>query len=192
MANRVRPRDDDDRDDPRIPKEMKLLEELEEGLQIDEHALDEALQSQPDLFYRVSKQLAILTSRRDAAKQGVTLAEADAQARIRRERSKNDEKVTDKAVEADVRRDKEVERAQQEFLTLNSMVGQYGALKEAFQQRSYVLKDLCGLYVANYYADNTGSNSPQMKMRDIDAREARRKMADVRNERMGRDGRARD
>lgn len=137
--------------------ELKRLEELEPGLQIDEHALDEALQEQPDLFYRVSKDLALLTSRRDAAKQNVSEVEAQVDLEVRSGAAKRDEKIPEREVDAQKRLHPKVKAAVAQMLQLNSAVGQLAALKEAFQQRSWVLKDLVGLYIANYYSDKSQS-----------------------------------
>jgi len=181
--------------------DIKLLEDLEDGLQIDEHALDEALQQQPDLFYRVSKHLAVLTSRRDAAKMSVAEAEAQADGLIRREIQKQldvDARAAEKkksgsrrpentvqAIEAMKRLDPDVQDAMDDFLALNAAVGQFGALKEAFQQRSYVLKDLVSLYIANYYSDKS-EGSAGSRVRTHEADNNRKGMAQERARRVTR------
>lgn len=148
------------------------IEDLEPGLAIDEHALEEALQQQPDLFYRVSKALALLISERDEAKMELQTVEAEIDMEIRREAMDNDEKVTVGEVEARRRIHKKVVAANLRLIDFNKQVGQYSALKEAFQQRSYVLKSLSELYIANYYGD-VQSSSGTRHMRDATAEATR-------------------
>lgn len=161
------------RDDAETP-----ISELEDALQIDEHALDEALIRQPDAFYRVSKKLAIVISQRDAAKQALQEEEAYADERAR-ESIPSGERVTDTAVKAIIRLDKKVMEGSDRLLKLNRNVGLLQALKEAFQQRSYVMKDLVSLYVANYYGDASGGRS-ETHLRNKRADENRTAMGEER------------
>ena len=151
------------------------IEELEEGLPIDEHALDEALLRQPDFLYQVSKRLALQTSRRDSAKQLLTETEARVDAEIRNDAYKADEKITEKEVSSQKILNKEVQTAERQLLNLNLIVGQLNALKEAYQQRSYMLRELTSLYIANYYGDAPTKDAAR-QMRDADARNAKEGM----------------
>jgi hypothetical protein len=163
--------------------------DLEEALAIDEHALDEALIRQPDAFYRVSKKLAIMASRRDAAKQALQEEEAYADERARSS-IPDGEKVTETSIKSLVRLDKKVLDANDTLLKLSRETALLQALKEAFQQRSYVMKDLVSLYVANYFGDASGGRS-ETQLRTRRAEENRTAMAEERrklgqHERIGR------
>jgi hypothetical protein len=129
-----------DDDEPR----QDTVADLEEALAIDEHALDEALIRQPDAFYRVSKMLAVMASRRDAAKQALQEEEAYADERARSS-IPDGEKVTETSIKSLVRLDKQVLTANDKLLKLSRETALLQALKEAFQQRSYVMKDLGSL-----------------------------------------------
>jgi hypothetical protein len=149
------------------------IEELEKGLLIDEHALDEALLRQPDAFYRVSKRLAIAISERDYAKQALEEEEARADAHIRESaalESKGDkkEKLTGPEVKALVALDKDVLRASKQLLHLRAQVGMWQALKEAFNQRSYALKDLVTLHAMGYFGE-TGNSRATNLLKDREA-----------------------
>lgn len=153
------------------------IEDLETGLRIDEHALDDALVQHPDLFYRVSKQLALLTSQRDAKKQELAEQEAKADGDIRETASKHKDKVTETEVKNMIRLDADVSRVLHELLDLNRQVGSWTALKEAFQARSYVLKDLVNLYIANYYGSNQdGGSSAGRALRNHSASHVREEL----------------
>lgn len=149
------------------------LEELETGLRIDEHALDDALVNHPDMFYRVSKQLAMLVSQRDAKKQELAEEEAKADGDIRETALKHKDKTTDTAVKQLIRLDKDVVRVSRELIDLNRQVGSWTALKEAFQARSYVLKDLVSLYIANYYTGNQDGGASGRALRNHNASHVR-------------------
>lgn len=148
----------------RVTKDPDSIAELETGLRIDQNALDEALQFQPDMFYRVSKQLTLLISRRDYAKQELSEIQAEVSQEIREsaEIDTKDKKPKTKIgvaeVDALVTLDKDVKKAHQALLELTREVGELTALKEAYTQRSYALKDLVALHIANYYSDSSQSN----------------------------------
>lgn len=163
------------------------IEFLESGLQIDEHALDDALVTQPDFFYRVSKQLAMVVSKRDAAKQALAEEEARCDAQFRKDALDNKEKLTETEIKNMIRLDREVKALSTGMLKLNREVGELTALKEAFQQRSYVLKDLVNLYIANYYTSNQDGGPSGRALKDHSADIARRGMAEARRRRHDND-----
>ncbi len=131
----------------------KIISDLEKGLLIDEHALEYALMDQPSIFYKVASLLADSISERDAVKQDKEIAEARVDARIRHDAEVSGEKITEKLIEGRKILHKDVAGVSNELLRLNAIVGKLLALKDAFQQRSYVLNKLTDLYIANYYGD---------------------------------------
>jgi hypothetical protein len=157
------------------------ITDLEKGLLIDKDALDEAIENQPDLFYHVSQELAYLISERDAAKQAVENTESEADVSIRQLVKKSTDKVTESEIKARINNHKKVRDATDDYLNLCRKVGQYTALKEAFQQRGYALNKLVDLYTAGYFGDaahRTSMNS----MKDHNAQTVRRRMNQKRNE----------
>jgi hypothetical protein len=157
------------------------IEELEQGLLIDEDALDEALFQQPDLFYRVSKQLALSVSYRDQTKQEKEDTEARVDAQLRHDAEIDDEKITEKEIESQKRLNKDVQKAARELLRLNKEVGSLTALKESFQQRSFVLNKLVDLYTAGYFGDANHSRTVS-KVKDYDHHQARQAMNKIRRQ----------
>lgn len=157
------------------------ISELEEGLRINKNGLDDALLQQPDFFYRVSKALTLATSRRDAIKQEVQELEAEMDERVRARAEADRVKLTETEAKMQIRLEPKMKQANLELLRANREVGQLAALKESFSQRSYALKELVSLYVAEYFGDNTGSAVGSV--RDAQAGKARRAMAEKRRER---------
>lgn len=170
----------------RQPEEVEDYDDfraLEMALAIDENALNEALCAQPDLFYRVSKAYALQMSRRDAAKQALQDAEAAADLAERDAAQREDRKVTEGEIKARVQIDPQVAAARARLASLGEEVAKLSALKEAFQQRSYALKDLAGLYIANYYSASEHSGGNVAAYRDREAAQGRERMSEVRRTR---------
>jgi hypothetical protein len=166
MADRVKaerkPKSDDD-----------LIVELEEAMLIDKDALDEALIQQPDLIYRVSKMIVERTSQRDAAKQDLAEAEAEADAAIREDAG--DRKITADAVKAGIKLDPNVIKARDHFADLSYRVNKWDALKEAFVARGHALRDLVSLHGNNYWSDASGGRASSRR-READGDAAREAM----------------
>lgn len=158
------------------------IEALEGGLHIDEHALDEALLQQPDLLYRVSKQLAFETSRRDAAKQELAEIEAAADNELREDAARAEEKITEGGIKAQLRLNQKVKEATRTYLELCRRVDMWQALLDAYKQRSYALKELVTLHTANYFGDVT-QTSTQRGYKDHAAHIAKERMKEERTRR---------
>lgn len=182
------------RSDPREEDEAKddadLLLELEAALRIDRDALDECLQQQPDLFERVAMRHVLTVSRRDQAKHRLEIVQAEVDETIRMAARDDNQKITEREVATQVLLHKDVEKAHKEYQRLSSFAMQWQALKEAYIQRSYVLKDLVALYLRAYYGDpSAGVESiPDLRNRKYDVdREALAAERKRRRSRVARD-----
>ena len=129
------------------------IEDLEQGLKIDEHALEHELKEHADTFYKVSSQLVMAISRRDEAKQAMEECEAKVDMELRKDAALSEERVTDTAIAKQLKSDSRVKAANSNFLKLKNEAARWETLKESFQQRSYALSKLVDLYIANYYSD---------------------------------------
>jgi hypothetical protein len=135
------------------------LEELEQGLAINEHKLETECSRHADVFYRVAKRVALETSKRDALKQLMAETEATVDLDYRRVAEKASEKPREKAIESECLLDARVKRIKGEYLEASRLVLEWTALKEAFQARSYELSHLVDLYVRNYYGEISKSEA---------------------------------
>jgi CRP-like cAMP-binding protein len=160
-------------------RQQESISDLEEGLQIDENALDEALAQQPDLYHRVSKELSLLISQRDAAEQAFEDEKAKSDSRLRSLAKKSDDKLAEGAIKAQTRLHPEVKKSREIYLHLCAKVGLYTALEKSFQQRSYALGHLVSLYVAGYFGNLT-PNSKSSSMKDHTSQLTRQAMNRVR------------
>jgi hypothetical protein len=148
---------------------MSNLKQLEEKLQINEHALDVALREHPDLFYQVASQLALSISKRDADKQALGEAEASVAMELRAKAARLDEKVTENSIAAQVKSDKRIVEANEAYLNAHFEAAKWAALKEAYESRSYALSKLVDLFIANYYSSNEGSKTGATAFRETQA-----------------------
>jgi hypothetical protein len=160
-------------------EEVDALPEFEASLRIDLNALDEALQAQPDVYYRVSRKVALLTSRRDAAKKELELVEADMDAEVRKNSRRLEEKVTETEIKNRIARMPKAQEAWDQLHKLNAELGEWVALKGGFEQRSYALKDLTALHLANHYGDQQSLERNRVQKYD----ESRKALNERRRER---------
>lgn len=131
------------------------VEEFRKRLRIDKHGLDDCIEEQPVVFDRVAQQTATTIALRDAKKLELEKTYARISMGYRREFSKQGKKITEEFLRQTVLTDEEYDSVQQDYLTYKDEADQWIALKEAFQQRGYMLRDLANLYVAGYFSDIT-------------------------------------
>jgi hypothetical protein len=131
------------------------LADLQQQLEIDKTALDDEIIRQPVLFYTVSEQLTDTIAARDAAKEELAAVDAELDHKWRKQLSKSQSgRVTEGLITSHITTSAEHEKAFLAYLDAKTKADKLLALKEAFQQRSYMLRDLVSLYSANYY-ENT-------------------------------------
>jgi hypothetical protein len=130
------------------------LTELQAALAIDKSALDDEVIRQPVLFYAISEQLTEANAELDAAKEDLATVRAEIDAIWRAKLGKNGNKVTEKMVENCVQTSNEREKAFDNYLKAKIRANKLSDLKEAFLQRSYMLKHLVELYATNYFEDS--------------------------------------
>lgn len=158
----------------------QLLADLHKHLEIDKTALDDEVIRQPSLFYMVSEQLIEASAIRDAAKEALATVDAELDAKWRKKLNTG-AKATDKAVLSHVQTSQEHADAFDAYLVAKAEADKLLVLKESFQQRSYMLRDLVSLYTANYFEDASikpsraqeASQYAANRVRISNAREAR-------------------
>lgn len=130
------------------------LTDLQENLAIDKLVLDDEVIRQPVLFYTVSEMLVEALAERDAAKEELSSVDADLDGIWRRKLSKDGKtRVTEAMIANHVQLSAEHEKAFAAYLAAKTNADRLTALKEAYQARSYMLRDLVALYSANYYEE---------------------------------------
>lgn len=161
------------------------LSECRDALKIDRNALDEMLVKQAQIFHDVSLAFAMAVSRRDKAHEDMRRVEAAVSSKIRIRLEKDDEKVTEARVKADCMKDAAFMAARDADLVATQTANEWEALKESFKQRSYMLSELAGLYVAGYWGHNATVKDPHAgdrRISDTEYEVKRQRLADKRQE----------
>lgn len=134
---------------PRKP-EPDTATEFREYLKIDKDGLDEALAQQADLFFRVAEEYAFAISEREEAKEALNTVDAETGLKLRIGK-KEDEKMTEGSIKDWVQKDPQHKLAFDNYARKRRRAEQLAALKEAFQERGRMLRDLGNLYATGYF-----------------------------------------
>lgn len=131
---------------------MPKVEELKQLLLIDKLALDDEVSRQPTLFLEVSEAYIGAAAERDACKEELASIDAELDGIVRRRLEKTSEgKVTEPMVKNAIQADKAHGAAFDTYMKAKTDADVLLALKEAFAQRAYMLREMSGLYVAGYF-----------------------------------------
>ena len=158
------------------------LNKLKALLAIDKTSLDEEISKQPTLFYEVAEALVTAMAERDACKEELATIDAELDGQVRAALGRSEEKVTEAMVRNSVQVHKKHEAATDTYMAAKTNADLLGAMKEAFAQRSYMLRDLCSLYVSSYYEQSSVQGTNSTDKAQYDAR--RKQLASARRERV--------
>ena len=134
---------------------MKDLDEYKSSLAIDRYSLDTCIQNQVILFSEVSEETVAAMARRDTAKKFAEEVLANISLTVRQNAVDEGRKMTEGLVKETVAVDEEVIDAQTAYLEAKGESDHWTALKEAYMQRSYMIREMGALYVAGYFAEIT-------------------------------------
>lgn len=129
------------------------LEEFRGYLLIDKLALDIVVSEQASLFERVGDAFTDAAAERDACKEDLATIDAQLDSSIRKKLG--DQKVTEAVIKHRIQNARAHKEAFQKWLDAKVKADKLGNLKEAFHQRSYMIRELAALYVANYYDESS-------------------------------------
>lgn len=156
------------------------IDEMQEWLKIDRDQLDEELIRQPEMFFRVSRELADAINDRDTIKDALNRIEAKLSDQIREEKRTAEEKFTVGEIADAVKRHEKYRSKQEAYRIASQKVDLIAALKEAFAQRSYVLKELASLWVSNYFQETSARGGDAKKVEEAKYRERRKTLSNKR------------
>ncbi len=150
---------------------MISREKLESRLAINPHALDDELVSQPELFYHAAQQHVRSGSMRDEAKDQLKQVDAKLFIHFKAEL----ERSTETLVISHIEQHRDHISAREVYLKMCERTEEWDALKSAFIQRSFMLKDLAALFVADYYTTSSVSGGDAREVADRAGRSAMKK-----------------
>lgn len=163
------------------PPASDLFDKYRLHMRIDKYALDEAMETQAQLYQEVSEGYVNACSLRDQAKSEVERTLASVAAELRIKFSKQGDKFTESQVQNEVVRDARHTRAVMKHQELVKQAAQYASLQASFDQRAKMLKELAGLYVSGYF-NSMEARGTEQQVKNAVATSIRRKLANKRKE----------
>ncbi len=157
----------------------KLIAEFKDLLLIDKNSLDEHLQEQAEIFFRIADALVLAQSERDMFKENISTTDAELNIEFRKDLEEREIKVTDSKINAMVQKADEHLVAFNRYIDAREKADKLAAMKESWMQRSYMLRELVGLFIAGYFSDAAmKGGSPDA--RDMKAKADRKAIAEKR------------
>lgn len=126
-------------------------EELEEALKIDRDDLDSCLVDQPGYFYHVAEAVAQANAERDTIKLELEEQTAILDKEVRKNALNAEEKITEAGIQNRLRTMPKIKELQLAYLDARTEADRWAALKEAYQQRSFMLRELVALHLASFH-----------------------------------------
>jgi uncharacterized protein YneF (UPF0154 family) len=130
------------------------IEELESCLRIDKHDLDLAVSRHAELLHHVSKALAFAINDRDLAKKEMEDQYAITTLSIRESNAKSGVKTTEDQIKQMAQIDEDYAESLRVYHAARLKCDKLSALKEAFVARGYMIREMCQLWVSDYFADS--------------------------------------
>ena len=110
-----------------------MIDELREYLKIDKNRLDEELEEQPMLLFKISEAYVQAAAERDMLKEALATTDAKLDKKAREVLGRSEEKVTEAMVKNYVQTGKDHETATRAYLEAKQQAELLSALKDAFQ-----------------------------------------------------------
>lgn len=157
------------------------IEEAKELLLIDKHSLDTECMTQADIFFNVSENAVEAISKRDAAKEFMQQEDARVANSIRVHHEKSGEKLTEAKLQQLITTHPDHIQAYTDYMKAKVESDNWGILKESFLMKASMLKELCSLYLNNYYSNIEIKGN--VSTDQVEADGVRRKLAEKRKAR---------
>ncbi len=156
------------------------IKEFEGLLMIDKEDLDHELVGQSSAYWQVGQAYAQAQSEVESAKDHLKETDAALYLELRDKKEKEKEKFSESVLNNGVLLDRRHVKAAANLRQWQSLANQLGFLKDAWSQRSYMLRDLCQLFMASYYTPDSVSGKSEREVRDVSAGNKRAKLNEAR------------
>lgn len=124
-------------------------------LKIDKLNLDREVGQQAVLLEEVSDAYTEASAKRDFLKESLAMIDAKLDFEIRQSLECDSVKATEAMVKNLVLTDQVHKAAVTKYLQAKAEADRLGALKDAFKERGYMLRDMCQLFLAAYFERNS-------------------------------------
>lgn len=119
--------------------------ELRKALEIDRDALDVCLEEQPSLYYHVAEGYTKAVAQRDSHKLALDELTAELDQQIRKKADDEARKITEASIQREMALFPKVKDATKRYYDAKALADEWLALKEAWQQRSFMLREIVAL-----------------------------------------------
>lgn len=154
----------------------KLYEKLTGRLIIDTTNLDRELVEQPDLYDDAGEGYAYAVSHRDLLKNKIKDESASLQQSMRTKAAKGDKRVTEALVQAMVEGTDEIKVLRTKLIQAQREVDLWESRREAFKQRSYILRSVCDMHIAGMSASTSVKGGSVEQVRELQHQDRRKRM----------------
>ena len=153
---------------------IKDFSDLRAHLKIDKYALDDEIVEHPTLLAEISELCALAIAERDMLKEKWAAVDAGIDLEVRAQ-STGKKKLTEGHIKSIIQMHPDHIKSGVEYLQKRAEADQLQALKEAFHQRGYMLRDLAQLFVSNYYSTSSVRATPNTEETVYRVRRSREK-----------------
>jgi hypothetical protein len=137
------------------------MKELREKIKFDRDALDDAIEEQSGLFLEAADAHALAISDRDLAK-----SEMEQEFARACDRARNGEKKTEAAIKEAAQMDKKYKAAEKRYLDAKLNADYSVSLRESFDMRGKMLREMAQLFIAGYYQASSVSGHIRKEVDD--------------------------
>jgi len=143
--------------------------DFRDRLSINPDNLNEGLEEQSGLYYDVANAYAEAVAQRDAIKLDLEEKSAEIDQATRKKAEAEEAKITEAGVQQAIRMHKDIQALQRTFLDAKAAADSWGAMKEAFQQRSFMLREIVQLTLAQLHnlGLERGVQGAKVEMSDV-------------------------
>jgi hypothetical protein len=148
---------------PSVDNNRATYDELLASLQISEHTLETNCVHQPTLYFEIAQLVTAARTEKANIKQELKEKEAEVSNDIRHSAATAGERITVGEVNDQVALDRAIVALNRKLLAADEKLGKLEALKESYQQRKDMLRELVQLYMSNYFADPARSGEARTR-----------------------------
>lgn len=166
-------------------RNQMTLEALESALRIDDTDIDRCLMEQPDLFYQTAIAAERAVSVRDEAKLRLEQKMAELDRSVREKAAAEEEKITEAGIRNKLMTLPRIKELNAAYLEAKEKAGKWAALKEAYRERSFMLRELVSRQIAQWHDTGIERGNSSVRSKRADAINAaagqmrRRRLADT-------------
>ncbi len=155
------------------------LQQAKELLLINKYGLDDECVTQPSIFSDIASQCSRATSISDFAKENLARVDAMISKKLRLDADAKGNKISEAKLQELVLLDDDHKIAFEAYANAKSDADKWYVMKESWVQRSFMLKDLCGLFYSQYFIKESVNINPEAVEKEN--QDIRKKLAENRN-----------